>query len=105
MVKRATCHDCGTKESQQQAKHEIKHERGDVHGEQRDANAILPKRSGKDVRSRHGRRDRRQHDRQSHTLPGLGVATALHHRLLNSGLDRLEADVPSHSLARARVGC
>jgi hypothetical protein len=30
------------------------------------------------------------------------VATALHHRLLNSGLDRLEADVPSHSLARAR---
>jgi len=34
-----------------------------------------------------------------HTLP------ALHHRLLNSGLDRLEVDVPSHSLARARVGC
>ncbi len=47
---------------------------------------------------------RRQHDRQSHTFAGLGVATALHHRLLNSGLDRLEADVPSHSLARARVG-
>jgi hypothetical protein len=30
--------------------------------------------------------------------------TDKHHRLLNSGLDRLEADVPSHSLARARVG-
>src|SRR5213592_1846049 len=45
---------------------------------------------------------RRQHDRQSHTFAGLGVATALHHRLLNSGLDRLEADGQQESSLRRR---